>query len=281
MTKQATRRGFGRQVWSAATVLACGVGVGAWWYWSRPWRNASAQFEAAQAAGVPVQRFEVVNTYPHDAEAFTQGLVFDGGVFYESTGLEERSSLRRVEIETGKVLDRLSLNRKLFGEGLALVGDELYQLTWQNEVCFVYDQKTFRLKRQYRYNSEGWGLTFDGKQLIFSDGTALLRFRDPKTFEVVRRLEVKLNGERLEELNELEYINGEVWANVWHKDWIVRIDPKSGAVNSMIDLSGLWPAKQPRDDQAVLNGIAHDPKKDRLFVTGKCWPRLYEIRVKA
>jgi glutamine cyclotransferase len=235
----------------------------------------------AEQKNIPVYRFEIVKSYPHDTGAFTQGLVFDGGHLYESTGLEGQSSLRRVEIATGKVLQRHDLARELFGEGLALVGDELIQITWKNQVAIVYDKATLREKRRIRYRGEGWGLTYDGEHLVLSDGTANLYFVDPATFRVVRRVTVNEAGTARENLNELEYVNGEVWANVWYQDYIARIDPKTGRVVGWIDLTKLWPAGQRREDQAVLNGIAHDPKENRLFVTGKNWPRLYEIRVVA
>jgi glutaminyl-peptide cyclotransferase len=267
-----SRRRFARQLWGTAAVLACGAGVGAWWLWSRSWADASK---------VPNFGFEEVKSYPHDPQAFTQGLVFHEDGLYESTGLEGQSSLRRVELETGKVLDRVNLDARLFGEGLALVEDELFQLTWQNGVCLVYDRKTLRKKRTHQYEGEGWGLAFDGKHLILSDGSFTLRFLDPKTFRVEHRVVVTLGGKKLGDLNELEYVNGEVWANVWFKDYLARIDPKTGKVNSVVDLAALWPWKQRTDDGQVLNGIAHDPKGKRLFVTGKNWPKLHEIRVVA
>lgn len=267
-----TRRRFNRQILGAAALAACGAGAaGAWWF----------SQSKRQPRNIPMLGFEVVKEFPHDSKAFTQGLVFDGGYFYESTGNYGKSSLRKVEIATGKVLEQVNLDEKYFGEGLALAGDELFQLTWQEGVAFVYDRATFKLKRQHRFESEGWGLTFDGKLFIHSDGTSTLRFLDPKTFRVARRVTVRMGKDRVEELNELEYINGEVWANIWHEDGIIRIDPETGKVTNYIDLRSLWPAKDRPDREDVLNGIAYDPKDKRLFVTGKHWPKIYEIRIVA
>jgi glutamine cyclotransferase len=224
-------------------------------------------------------RVKAVRSFPHDKNAFTQGLVFHDGKLYESTGLEGESSLRLVELETGKVQKQHDLPRQMFGEGLALAGGELFQLTWQNEVAYVYDQATLKLKRQFRYRGEGWGLAFDGTHLILSDGTATLQFLDPKTFRVVRRVKVRDRGFPVEQLNELEYIEGEVYANVWRTDEIVRIDPATGKLTGRIDLSDLWPQKDRDNENAVLNGIAYDPARKRLFVTGKNWPRIYEVKL--
>jgi glutamine cyclotransferase len=225
-----------------------------------------------------VYGYEVVKSYPHDPDAWTQGLAIDGGQLYEGTGMERESTLRRVELATGKVIDQVRLDDELFGEGIAILGDEIFQLTWKHGVCFVYDKKMLKRTRELHYKGEGWGLTHDGKHLILSDGTATLRFLDPKDFREVRRVEVTHPGRPLAKLNELEYVKGEVLANVWYTDRIARIDPKTGRLTGWIDLTGLL-RRRPHED-AVLNGIAHDAKADRLFVTGKDWPRLFEIRIK-
>ncbi len=222
----------------------------------------------------PVQ---VVRAYPHDAQAYTQGLVFENGVLYEGTGKRGRSTLRKVELETGRVVQSHSLDSRHFGEGIAIVGDRIVQLTWQSQVGIVYDKKTFKEVGRFRYRGEGWGLTYDGTHLIMSDGSATLRFLDPQTFEEVRRVLVKHQGRRFGELNELEYVRGEILANVWYKDYIARISPRTGQVLGWIDLRRLYPGR--RDREAVMNGIAYDAENDRLFVTGKNWPRLFEIRV--
>lgn len=212
--------------------------------------------------------YQVVATYPHDPKAFTQGLVWDNGVLYESTGLKGQSSLRRVDLKTGRVLQRRVVNSRYFAEGLALLNNQLIQLTWQEKTGFVYDRRTFRQVRTFRYETEGWGLTHDGKQLIMSDGSATLRYLDPKTFAVVRTITVNENGRPISQLNELEYVKGEIFANVWQTNLVAQIDPATGRVVGWIDLSTLL-SESERAKTDVLNGIAYDPKGDRLFVTGK------------
>lgn len=224
--------------------------------------------------------YEVVNTYPHDPRAFLQGLLWYNGGFYESTGLEGRSTLRRVEFPSGKVLKTLDLSPDLFGEGLARVDDRLIQLTWKTQRGFVYDRERFKLLREFTYDTEGWGITYDGKNLIMSDGSSTLTYLDPNSFAPVRRLAVTLNGRPVEELNELEYIEGEIWANVWQRDVIMRIDPASGHVISFLDMAGLLPYELRTGREDVLNGIAYDPATKRIFVSGKLWPRVFEIRLK-
>jgi glutaminyl-peptide cyclotransferase len=220
----------------------------------------------------------VINIYPHDPSAFTQGLIYTNGVLYESTGLNGRSSLRRVALETGEVLQRRDIPQEYFAEGLTLFDDRLIQLTWQNRVGFVYDQDTFQPTGTFSYTSEGWGITHDSSQLIMSDGSATLRFLDPQTFEVQRAVTVTSDGQPVVRLNELEYVNGEVWANVWQTDLVARVDPQTGRVLSWIDLSGLLTPEE-RASTDVLNGIAYDAASERLFVTGKLWPKLFEIRL--
>lgn len=223
--------------------------------------------------------YRVIHTYPHDSRAYTQGLVYVDGHLYESTGLNGRSSLRMDDLETGRVLQTAPLADKYFGEGLATWGATLVQLTWQSHIAFVYDRFSFRLLRTFHYDGEGWGLTQDGRNLILSDGTASLRFFDPQTFHEVRRIVVKDQGTPVTQLNELEYVHGEIYANVWHTDRIARISPATGRVLGWIDLTGLLPPGSVSDPEAVLNGIAYDSAHDRLFVTGKLWPKLFEIKV--
>jgi glutaminyl-peptide cyclotransferase len=239
---------------------------------------ACAPATVAQRRAAPVQSYKVVATFPHDTSSFTQGLVFSDGHLYESTGLEGESTLRRVDITTGQTLQRVDVPRQFFAEGLALVGDELLQLTWRNQIGFVYDKTTFKQKRTFSYKSEGWGIACDGaSQLVMSDGSDTLTFLDPKTFSATKTLRVQDAGRAVGNLNELEWIEGEIWANVWMTDRIARISPRTGEVNAWIDLSTLFPQRLPPAD--VLNGIAYDRTARRIFVTGKKWPRLYQITV--
>jgi glutaminyl-peptide cyclotransferase len=228
---------------------------------------------------IPEYGYKVLNAYPHDPKAFTQGLVFENGFLYESTGLEGESSLRKVELKTGRVVQRFDLDRHLFAEGMTIWKDEIVQLTYKTEIGFVYDKASFKERRRFRYPGEGWGLTHNGEHLIMSNGSAELWFLDPKTYEIVRRLVVKANGQPVQDLNELEWVEGEVYANIWYKDIIARIDPRSGQVVGWINLAGLYPGDRVRPEDHVLNGIAYDAEGKRLFVTGKNWPRLFEIRV--
>ncbi len=239
---------------------------------------AAALAGCGSTRAAPVERAEIVASYPHDGGASTQGLIFAGGALYESTGQYGDSTLRRVALDTGDVLARVVLDESYFGEGLARVGDRLIQLTWKAGVGFVYDRETLARVDTVHYVGEGWGLTYDGRQLIMSDGSATLRFLDPETFEVERRLGVTLRGEPLDQLNELEYIDGEIWANVWHSDDIVRIDPDSGRVTGIVKAGHLRERLPTGSTAGVLNGIAWDAAGQRLFVTGKNWPRLFEIR---
>jgi glutamine cyclotransferase len=232
----------------------------------------------AVTSALAADTYQVVNTYPHDRQAFTQGLIYVNGHIYESTGLEGHSSLRMEDLETGRTLQFQEVP-KYFAEGLTNWGSTLIQLTWESHIALVYDRFSFNLLRTLPYTGEGWGLTQDGKSLILSDGTATLRFLDPATFRVQRRVTVRDHGSPVTQLNELEYIHGQIWANIWHSDRIVRISPTSGKVLGFIDLTGLLPAGERSDPEAVLNGIAYDPEHDRLFVTGKLWPKLFEIKV--
>lgn len=235
----------------------------------------------AAVAGTPLQYgYGVINVWPHDPSAFTQGLVFRNGGFLESTGLNGRSTLREVEVKTGRVLKQVTLPAEFFAEGLAVLNGHAYQLTWLNRRAFVYDVDTFRLEREFSYEGEGWGLTADGQSLIFSDGTPRIRFLDPETFQVRRSIEVTADGKPVGRLNELEWIKGEIFANVWQTDQVVRIDPSTGVVRGVIDFSGLLTPTERGRGADVLNGIAYDPAADRLFITGKNWPKVFEVRLK-
>jgi glutaminyl-peptide cyclotransferase len=244
--------------------------------------SGSAVPDTPQAASgrTPLYTYEVVHAWPHERDAFTQGLVFLDGQLLESTGLYGRSSLRRVELESGKVLKRVEVPAEYFAEGLAVLGGKAYQLTWQNGKGFVYDLDSFRLEREFYYSGEGWGLATDGQSLILSDGTDQIRFLDPMVFAVQRTIRVADHGHPVKELNELEYIKGEIFANIWRTQYVVRIDPKTGNVVGAIDFGGLLASGEYTSTTDVLNGIAYDPVKDRLFVTGKCWPKLFEVRLK-
>jgi len=243
--------------------------------------STAAQTKAQTATSAPpVYGYKVVHTYPHDPAAFTQGLIFLDGVLYESTGLNNRSSVRKVQLESGKVLQQHPVSGEYFAEGLVNWGNELFQLTWQSKIGFVYDRSTFALKRQFSYTGEGWGLTKDASRIIMSDGSATLRFLDPKTLQQTGTLNVTDGGRPVLELNELEFVQGEIWANIWQTDRIARISPFTGVVGGWIDLKGLLtPAERANAD--VLNGIAFDPATNRIFVTGKLWPKLFEISVVA
>ena len=228
-------------------------------------------------ASAPVYGYEVVNVYPHDRDAFTQGLLFRDDVLYESTGQYGKSSLRKVQLETGKVLQQITVEPRYFAEGLTDWGPRLVQLTYQSNVGFVYDLASFKRLQTFNYTGEGWGLARDDKHVIMSDGTPTLRFLDPQTFRVVRQVPVSDGGIPVEDLNELEFIDGQVYANVWQTDRIAMIAPDTGRVTGWINLAGLLRANASVD---VLNGIAWDAQRRRLFVTGKLWPSLFEIRVR-
>lgn len=225
--------------------------------------------------------YEAVNAWPHDPEAFTQGLIYLKGILIESTGLNGRSSLRKVELETGHVRSEVQLSSEYFAEGMTVIGSKVFQLTWQNHTGFVYDLQTFEKQREFSYTGEGWGLTTDGESLIMSDGTHELRFLDPSTFKVTRTIQVFDHaGKPLKMLNELEYIHGEIFANVWQTPYVVRIDPVTGRLLGVVDFTGLLPSQDRQPNTDVLNGIAYDAKNDRIFVTGKNWPKLFEVRLK-
>ena len=227
---------------------------------------------------IPVLAVKVIRTYPHDPHAFTQGLECYGGYLYESTGIAGQSTLRKVALDTGQVIQKISLPSQYFGEGLTIFRGKIYQLTWLSTKGFVYDLRSFRKVGEFPYDNEGWGLTHDDRSLIMSDGTNKIRYIDPVSFGVTRTLEVYAGGEGVVNLNELEYVKGEIFANIWHSPRIARIDARSGQVLAWIDLTSIV-SKERHGDESVLNGIAYDKAGDRLFVTGKNWSRLFEIEV--
>ena len=237
-----------------------------------------------RGTSVPTFGYRVVRSYPHDPSAYTQGLVYRDGVLYEGTGLNGQSSVRKVRLETGEVMQIRRLDDRYFGEGIAIVGNDLFQLTWQSEIGFVHDLATFEPRRTFQYTGEGWGLTYDGTRLIMSDGSPVLRFLDPARVRQTGQLSVRAAGVPVEQLNELEIVKGEIFANVYQSNRIAKISPRTGEVTGWIDLTGLL---SPRDSagldpmNAVLNGIAYDSAKERLFVTGKLWPKLFEIQLVA
>jgi len=228
--------------------------------------------------GAPSYDYRVVRAYPHDRQAFTQGLAYSGGFFYEGTGLHGLSSLRKVEPASGRVLKEVRLDERHFGEGIAVMGGRIVQLTWRSQAGFIYDKKTFRMLAKFSYAGEGWGIAYDGKRLIMSDGTAALRVLDPKDFRETAQIHVRDERGPVAGLNELEYVRGAIYANIWPTDEIAVIDPLTGRVKGRIDLRGLL-AKGDSQGVDVLNGIAYDARGDRLFVTGKLWPKVFEIRL--
>ena len=228
---------------------------------------------------IPVYTYQVLNTYPHDMSAFTEGLVFEDGVLYEGTGLYGYSNLRRVELETGKVLQIRELPSQHFGEGITIYKNKIIQLTWKSHLGFVYDKYNFKLLQEFNYPNEGWGITYDGNCLIMSDGTSILHFLDPETFEEISQIEVHENNIPVTKINELEYVQGEIFANIWLTERIARINPLTGQVTGWIDLKGILSPEDRSEKVDVLNGIAYDAKNNRLLVTGKFWPKLFEIEL--
>jgi glutamine cyclotransferase len=223
--------------------------------------------------------YKIVNTFAHDPNAFTQGLVWDDGYLYEGTGLPGHSTLRKVEPETGKVLQSINLPAEYFGEGITIFNDKIIQLTYMSKVGFVYDKKTFQKLHEFNYPKQGWGITHDGKRLITSDGTPTLYFLDPQTFEVISSVDVYYNNNLLWDINELEFVDGWIYANIWKTDRIAIIEPKTGQVIALVDLTGLLAGPDRPRNVDVLNGIAYDAENHRLFVTGKFWPKLFEIKL--
>ncbi len=242
--------------------------------------NKAAENTNANTAAPVKYGYEIVHIYPHDPGAFTQGLVFINGKLYEGTGQEGRSSLREVELQTGNVVKKVDVPEPYFAEGIALLNNKIYQLTWQHQVGFIYNADNFEQVGKFNYSGEGWGLTTDGHSLILSDGSNRIRFLDPDSFHVTKTIAVVDGNLPVNELNELEYVNGEIYANIWHDNRIVTIDPQNGRITGWIDLTGLLPPGDVQDEEAVLNGIAYDQAGSRLFVTGKLWPRLFEIKLK-
>ena len=235
--------------------------------------------EKTTSQPVPTYTFTIINTFPHDRDAFTQGLAFDNGTLFESTGRYARSSLRRVDLISGNVLQVHALPDEYFGEGITVFRDTIIQLTWRSKTGFVYDKNSFEVLRQFTYETEGWGITHDGNRLIMSDGTSILYFLDADTFEVINSIQVHDAGKPITNLNELEFINGKIYANIWRSEIIAIIDPHDGHVAGWIDLSGILPPQSDSIPVDVLNGVAYDAVNGRLFVTGKLWPQLFEIEL--
>lgn len=242
----------------------------------------SAGFNAQRRgpAAVPVSGYEIVKVFPHDPQAFTQGLVYLDGYLYEGTGLNGRSTIRKVKLENGEVLQIQKIDPQYFGEGIVVWKDRIVELTWQSGIGFIYDRASFRRTGTFNYTGEGWGLTQDGTRIIMSDGSSSLRFLDPDTLKETRRLQVKEGQTPIANLNELEFVKGEILANIWKTDRIARISPKTGQVIGWIDLGGLLDPRDAAQGVDVLNGIAYDAAHDRLFVTGKLWPKLFEIKIR-
>ncbi len=255
-----------RRTWIVVTVVVIGAAVGL----------AAA---LPRLTSTPVETVRVIASYPHDPDAFSQGLIMADGVLYEGTGTFGASSLRQVDLKTGRVERIVPLDQEYFGEGITLVDNKIFQLTWKNRLGIIYDRETLAPQSSFRYSGEGWGLTTDGKELILSDGTSYLRFISLDKFDVVRRVQVRSSQGAVDKLNELEYVDGEIYANIWYSDRIARISPKTGEVLGWIDLSNLYPARQRPSREHVLNGIAYDAKEKQLYVTGKNWPKLYQVEV--
>jgi glutaminyl-peptide cyclotransferase len=240
---------------------------------------ASNPFLAAQTSKPEQFTYTVVNVFPHDTSAFTQGLAYRDGFLYEGTGINGKSSLRKVRLETGKIIQQVALGSEYFGEGIALLNDKIFQLTWESKTGFVYDLNTFQLLRKFSYAGEGWGLAANGSDLFLSDGTPEIRVLDSETFREKRRIKVHDGSTPVKQLNELEFVEGQIFANVWHSSRVARISPATGEVAGWIDLTGLPSTVYRLEPEAVLNGIAYDPIHKRLFITGKLWPSVFEIKL--
>lgn len=256
----------------SSLAVACGAS-------STPTPDAQARPASTVPAAPRVEQYgyRIIRSHPHDPAAFTQGLTIADAQLYEGTGLYGQSSLRRVDLPTGGVLQSLALDSQYFGEGIAVVGDRIYQLTYQTGVGFVYDRTTFKKLKEFTYRGEGWGLTYDGQRLIMSDGTDTLRFWDPETLGELGRLRVRDGDDAIRNINELEYVDGAIYANVWQEERIARIDPKTGVVTAWIDMSNLLTATERSRGVDVLNGIAHDPRTGHFLITGKLWPWVFEV----
>jgi glutaminyl-peptide cyclotransferase len=236
-------------------------------------------FSAGASFAAPVASYKIISKYPHSTESYTEGFFYLDGLFYEGTGLEGHSAIMAIQPETGKSLQRLDVAPQYFGEGIVNWGANIYEWTRQSHICFVYDRFSLHPVKQSTYTGEGWGMTRTATEIITSDGTATLRFRDPNSFRETRHIVVKDGATAIDQLNELEYVKGEIYANVWYADRIARISPQDGHVIGWIDLTGLLPASEKGNNEAVLNGIAYDAQHDRLFVTGKQWPTIFEIKI--
>lgn len=269
-----------RMFWLPATVFILMV----YMFWTHPVYSEhilQRQFQVSPLlkSKAPIASIDVKRAYPHSPDAFTQGLFFHQGYLYESTGLNGKSTLTRKEIKTGKSLQGVKISEEYFGEGIALLKNKIYQLTWQNETVLIYDARSFQEIRKLKYRGEGWGLTTDGKYLLMSNGSSTITYHDPVSFKVLRKIHVHDNDSPVGHLNELEFVKGEIWANVFTEDMIVRISPKNGKVTGWINLSTLR-SYLPRNTRVdVLNGIAYDAKENRIFVTGKYWPSIFEIQL--
>jgi len=268
----ATSRGRGRKFGGLAALGVIALGV-AWAGWK--WNALNPE-----AGALPIWKVKVVKVLPHDPTAFTQGLTFDNGVLFEGTGRYGQTRLKKIDPATGRTLAEVECDPRIFGEGIEVLGDDLYQLTWQNRVCLVYDKTTLQPRsKRFSYTGEGWGLTTDGKMLYMSDGSSILKVIDPADFKTLRRVRVRDGRRPIEKINELEYMNDEILANVWYEDFVARIDPATGRVLGWIDLRGLLTAAERPDREMVLNGIAYDPATKRLWVTGKNWPKLFQVEL--
>lgn len=237
-----------------------------------------ARYSPVSTTAAPIEKAVVLNTFPHDPGAFTQGLVFHQGCLYESTGLYGQSTLRKKALRTGKTVKAVRLPVQYFGEGIAILGAKIYQLTYQNETGFIYNPDTLKQIGRFKYRGEGWGLTTDGKHLIMSNGTSVITFRTPDSFSTSRIIQVRDGDKPVDGINELEFIRGEIWANIYMKNAICRISPETGKVLGWLDMNALFQKLDPKYQIDVLNGIAYDPKADRVFVTGKLWPTVFEIK---
>ncbi|HOW57472.1 MAG TPA: glutaminyl-peptide cyclotransferase [Smithellaceae bacterium] len=240
---------------------------------------AAAEKKFHHVAAAPVATVKIVNSFPHDKDAFTEGLLFHQGYFYESTGLQGQSSLRKVEIKSGKIIQEINLAHEYFGEGMTILGNKIYLLTWQNKTVFIYNLRDMQKTGVFHYEGEGWGLTTDGKNLWMSDGGEVITCRHPLSFAIIGKIIVRDGDKPVKNLNELEFVRGEIWANVFMEDVIVRISPRSGKVLGWIDLQPLYSALPAMERRDVLNGIAYDREKNRIFVTGKFWSKVFEIKV--
>lgn len=260
-----------------SAVAACGFAVVVWFLAACP--LAPAQYSAAPNSRTPEYTYKIIRVFPHDPDAYTQGLVYHNGFLYEGTGLNGRSTVRKVQLATGKVLESINLAQDFFGEGITIFKNQILELTWKSQTGFIYNLSDFKFVRQFAYTGEGWGLTTDGKEIFMSDGSADIRVLDGDSLKEKRRITVRDGDHPVTQLNELEFVGDEIFANVWQTDRIARISPKTGKVVGWIDLTGLMNPAERRNPDAVLNGIAYDPVRRRLFVTGKLWPRLFQIQV--